>query len=165
MPGKELASPPGRGKPEKRRAVVVDCDHDSCALLLLALSQRGYAVTIAYDGREALGAAMRTPIQLAVLQRDGDGGRLAASFKSVSPSTLVAETVDQLAPEATPQTWRVLPRPLTYERLERLLDDAAAAEAALSAADGSSASPGASPNAAAAEPPLTAISSRPHEFS
>lgn len=161
MPGKELASPPGRGKPEKRRAVVVDCDQNSCALLLLALSQRGYAVTIAYDGREALGAAMRTPIQLAILQRDGDGGRLAASFKSVSPSTLVAETVDQLAPEATPQTWRLLPRPLTYDRLSHLLDEAETAAVAANA----SGSPGFSPNDTAAEPPLTAISSRPHEFS
>lgn len=170
MPGKEFASPPERKRQEQRRAVVVERDQDHCALLLLALSQRGYAVTIAYDGREALGAAMRTPIQLAILHRNGDGGRLAASFKSVSPSTLVAETVDQLPPEATPQTWRVLPRPLTYERLERLLEDVATAEAtateaALQDAASSSASPGFSPNDAAAEPLLTAISSNPHEFS
>lgn len=149
----------------QRRAVVVERDQDHCALLLLALSQRGYAVTIAYDGREALGAAMRAPIQLAILHRNGDGGRLAASFKSVSPLTLVAETVDQLAPEATPQTWRLLARPLTYDRLQRLLDEAAAAEAVLRDAAGSSASPGFNPNDAAAEPPLTAISSNPHEFS
>lgn len=165
MPGKEQKSPPPkRATPEKRRAVVVDRDQDSCALLLLCLSQRGYAVTIVHDGREALGAAMRTAFQLAILHRNGDGGRLAASFKSVSPSTLVAETVDQLDPEAAAQTWRLLPRPLTYDQLQGLLDAAAATEAASSAA-GASESPGFSPNAAAAEPPLTAISNRPQEFS
>ncbi len=162
MPGKEVSSPPSeRVKQVKRRALVVDRDQDSCALLLLGLSQRGYAVTMVHDGREALGAAMRATFQLAILHRNGDGGRLAASFKSVSPSTLVAETVDQLAPETAPQTWRLLPRPLTYDRLSHLLDEAETASVVANA----SGTPGLSPNAAAAEPPLTAISSRPHEFS
>lgn len=152
-----------RKSTDKRRAVVVDSSPDHCALLVLGLSQRGYAVTIAHDLRDALGVVMRTPAQLAFLQRDGDGGRLAALAKSLSPVTLVVETADDAdhsAPNRCPAgVWRALPRPLTYEQLDRLLDEADAVQA------GSSKSPGLSPNAAAAEPPLTAISNSPHEFS
>lgn len=152
-----------RKSPEKRRAVVVERDPDQCGLLLLCLSQRGYAVTIAHDLRDALGVVLRTPAQLAFLQREGDGGRLAALAKSLSPVALVVETTDDAdlssAVRRPAGVWRVLPRPLTYEQLDRLLDEADAVQA------GSSKSPGLSPNAAAAEPALTAISSSPHEFS
>lgn len=165
MLGTELRYPPPRREThEKRRAVVVDSDPDHCALLLLSLSQRGYAVVIAHDLREALGVAMRTEVRLAILKRESDGGRAGALFKSVSPATLVVETAENIAPCAPlgPETWTVLPRPLTYDRLARLLDEAEAAPAAPATASGS---PGLSPKTAAAEPPLTAISSRPHEFS
>lgn len=164
MPGKDHKSlPPLRKRPEKRRAVVVDGDPDHCALLLLALSQRGYAVVIAHDLREALGVAMRTNVRLAIVKSEDESGRAGALFKSVSSATLVVETAENIAPCAPlgPETWTVLPRPLTYDRLARLLDEVEAAPVAAE----SNESPGLSPKAAAAEPPLTAISSRPHEFS
>lgn len=169
MPGSQLKRAPlERDVADKRRAVVVDNDPDHCALLLLSLSQRGYAVTFAHSLREALCVAMRAPVQLAILRRDsgGDGGRAGPLFKSVSPATLVVETADNVAPcaPAEPETWSLLPRPVTYDRLERLLD-AAAATAGEADHAGSSGSPSLSPKAAAAEPPLTAISKRPQEFS
>lgn len=164
MPGQEhKSSPSPRTQPEKRRAVVVDSDPDHCALLLLALSQRGYTVVIAHDLREALGVAMRTNVRLAIVKREDECGRAGALFKSVSPATLVVETAENIAPCAPlgPETWTVLPRPLTYDRLAQLLDEAETASVAV----GTNESPGLSPKTAAAEPPLTAISSRPHEFS
>ncbi len=55
------------GNHGQARLLVVDDDHDLCAVMQSILEDEGYAVEAAGDGLEAIGAAARHPPRLVVL--------------------------------------------------------------------------------------------------
>lgn len=118
--------PPGFGG---RRAVIADDDLDQRAALARHLAERGFTVSEAADGFEALSIIGAESPSVALLRRrlvedDGgcDGDRAAALACMLYPRTRIILTANDpgLVPENSPFT--VLPRPVDLALLDRCLD-------------------------------------------
>lgn len=108
-----------------RRALVADDDPAQREALTRHLTQRGYRVSQARDGMDALTIIGAEAPQIALLQRapnDDSGGRAAALATMLYPHTriIVTANADDDAPgnEAFP----VLRRPVNLDQLDRCLD-------------------------------------------
>ncbi|HUY31934.1 MAG TPA: response regulator [Pirellulales bacterium] len=114
------------------RILVVDDEVDTCANLSDILSELGYQVDVAYDGRSALELVERTCYDVALLdlKMPGmDGLELYRRIKALRAGTVAivvtAYASGQTAQEAlTAGAWRILAKPLDFPQLLKLVDEA-----------------------------------------
>lgn len=117
-----------------RRAVVSDDDADQREALSRHLTKRGFQVSLAMGGLDALSIIGAEAPSVALLhsERDGDDGeRTAALAAMLYPQTRIIVTASDGAgiPEGTrvADGWfPVLCRPVNLEQLDRCLDDLSA---------------------------------------
>jgi len=114
------------------RILVVDDEIDTCANLSDILSDLGYQVDVAYDGPSALELVRRTAYDVALLdlKMPGmDGLELYRRIKELRAGT-VAIVVTAYASSHTAQealsagAWRILPKPVDFPQLMKLVDEA-----------------------------------------
>jgi len=114
------------------RILVVDDEVDTCANLSDILSELGYQVDVAYDGPSALELVQKTAYDVALLdlKMPGmDGLELYRRIKELRAGT-VAIVVTAYASSHTAQealsagAWRILPKPVDFPRLMKLVDEA-----------------------------------------
>lgn len=111
-----------------RRALVADDDPAQRDALTRHLTQRGYRVSQARDGMDALSIIGAEAPQIALLQRapnDDSGGRAAALATMLYPHTRIIVTANVDAPndEALEDgPFPVLRRPINLDQLDRCLD-------------------------------------------
>lgn len=113
-----------------RRAVIADDDLDHRRRLARHLAVRGFIVSEATDGYEALSMIGSEAPQVALIPRgdaDDDGGRAAALANMLYPQTRIILTVatsDGLDPDSP---FLILRRPVDLALLDRCLGEIAAA--------------------------------------
>ncbi|MCW2238305.1 response regulator [Azospirillum canadense] len=112
--------------PGGRRAVVADDDPDQRAALARHLAGRGYTVSEAVDGFEALSLIGTESPCVALLRRlpaedDSDGDRAAALACLLYPRTRIILTANAPDPAAEDSPFTVLPRPVDLDQLDRCL--------------------------------------------
>ena len=116
----------------KPRILVVDDEVDTCHNLSDILTDLGYHVDMAHDGRAALELVRRNPYDVALLdlKMPGmDGLTLYREIKKLRADT-VAIVVTAYASSATANealtagAWQVLAKPVDFPRLLRLVDEA-----------------------------------------
>ncbi len=122
----DIRMPPPGG----RRAVVADDDPDQRAALARHLEGRGYTVSEAADGFEALSLIGTESPCVALLRRppaeedgDGNGDRAAALACLLYPRTRIILTANAPDPAAEDSPFTVLPRPVDLDLLDRCLAD------------------------------------------
>ena len=79
----------------RRRALVIDDDPDTGALVGLVLRYEGYDVDLAYDGRQGLQRALETPpdvVILDVIMPGVDGWAVLRSLREVSAVPVLVMT-------------------------------------------------------------------------
>lgn len=108
-----------------RRAVIADDDPEQRAALVRHLTGRGFAVSEAADGFDALSIIGEEAPSVALLRRrlvEDDSDRAAALAAMLYPRTRIILTANHpdLLPEDSPFT--VLTRPVDLDLLDRCLD-------------------------------------------
>ena len=112
--------------------LVVDDEVDTCRNLSDILTDLGYRVDIAFDGFSALELVRKNPYDIALLdlKMPGmDGLTLYREMRKLRSST-VAIVVTAYASKATAEealaagAWQVLAKPVAFERLLQLVDEA-----------------------------------------
>src|SRR5947209_5991575 len=118
--------------PHGPRVLVVDDEQDTCSNLSDILTDLGYRVDCAYDGRTALELVRQTPYDVALLDLKMpamDGLTLYREIKKLRAGT-VAIVVTAYAGGTTTEealqagAWRVLPKPVDFPRLLGLVSEA-----------------------------------------
>lgn len=119
-------------KPRAPSVLVVDDDEDTCRNLADILTDLGYRVDTAYDGVQALELVRKQPYDVAVLdyRMPGmDGLTLYREMRKLRAGT-VAIVVTAYSGHTTPEetqaagVWQVLPKPVDFQKLLQLLDEA-----------------------------------------
>jgi CheY-like chemotaxis protein len=111
--------------------LLVDDNHDPCAILFDILSDLGYRVDVAYDGPTALERSRRHPCGLALLDYKMPGTDdlgLYGHLKQVRADTLgvLAFAADATIPEANRAGIRpILPKPVNFGHLIPLIEKVA----------------------------------------
>jgi len=108
------------------RAVVADDDPDQRAALVRHLAQRGFAVSEAMNGFEALSIIGKEAPSVALLRRrlvEDETDRAVALASMLYPRTRIILTANHpdLLPEHSPFT--VLTRPVDLNQLDRCLEE------------------------------------------
>lgn len=112
--------------------LLVDDDRDICENMADILTDLGYRVDVAHEGRTALELARARPYDVALLdlKMPGmDGLTLYREIKKVRAEMvallITAHAGGSTAEEAvTAGMWQVLPKPVVFPRLLRLIDEA-----------------------------------------
>ncbi len=119
-------------RPEGSSILVVDDEVDTCRNLFDILTDLGYRVDIAHDGPSALELVRRNHYEIALLdlKMPGmDGLTLYREIKKLRAGT-VAIVVTAYASSQTAEAvlsagaWKVLPKPVDFPKLLRLVDEA-----------------------------------------
>jgi DNA-binding response OmpR family regulator len=111
-----------------RRALVADDDPTQREALIHHLTQRGYRVSQARDGMDALAIIGAEAPRIALLQRgpnDDAGERAAALAAMLYPHTRIIVTTNADAPDdgaLGDGPFPVLRRPVNLDQLDRCLD-------------------------------------------
>lgn len=111
-----------------RRAVVSDEDADQREALSRHLTERGFHVSLAMGGLDALSiiGAEAPSVVLLHSERDGDDGeRTAALAAMLYPQTRIIITASVDAPEdgrSPDELFPILRRPVNLDQLDRCLD-------------------------------------------
>jgi CheY-like chemotaxis protein len=111
--------------------LVVDDDRDTCASMSDILSDLGYTVDTANDGRSALELSQRNPYRLALLdyKMPGmDGLELCRRLRAAWPAVEVAlvtgwATATTIAAAVEAGVRRVLPKPVDFGVLMPLVEE------------------------------------------
>jgi two-component system, NtrC family, response regulator HydG len=119
-------------RPQRPSILVVDDDVDTCRNLSDILTDLGYQVDVAHDGYQALDLVRRRPYDVALLdyKMPGmDGLTLYREIKKLRAGT-VAIVVTAYAGGGTTEealeagAWKVLPKPVDFPPLLRLVEEA-----------------------------------------
>ncbi|MFQ5894567.1 MAG: response regulator [Nitrospinota bacterium] len=110
----------------RARILVADDEPDVCALLEEFLKARGYEVTLAYDGEEALAKVREQPPDLLLLdmrmpKRDGVG--VMKELRTIAPDLPVVLVTGIGDMELTREALRLgatgyVPKPINFDYLE-----------------------------------------------
>ena len=113
--------------------LLVDDDHDPCAILSDLLSDLGYQVDVVYDGPTALERSQRHPYGLALLdykmpgrddlELDGHLKQVQADTLGVRVTAFAADATIQEANQAGIR--RILPKPVDFGHLISLIEKVA----------------------------------------
>ena len=120
-------------QPRSPSVLVVDDEEDTCRNLSDILTDLGYHVDVAHDGLSALDLVRRHNYDVALLdlRMPGmDGLTLYREIKKLRGGTVTLIVSAYAGSEASEQAlaagaWRVLPKPIDFPRLLKLVDEAA----------------------------------------